>query len=667
MNDMIGRTLGPYRVLEQLGMGGMATVYKAYHPAMNRYVAIKVLPPHLARDPNFRVRFQRETHAIARLEHRYILPVYDVGEDEGIPYLVMRYTTGGTFGDLIAQHTLPLAQAVKVVRQIAEALEYAHDHSIIHRDIKPANILIAHDGNALLSDFGIAKIIEGTLNLTGEGMLIGTPFYMAPEQVRGQNADPRSDIYALGVVLYEATTGQRPFDAETPLAVALMHVHNPLPVPTNVNAAIPESLERVILKALAKEASDRFQTAADMATALRQVELELQTSPLNERKAAPTTVVVSTTQTPATTGSPQPLSKRWPSRWLGIAAVTIVGIVAAAVWLWPRATPAGSSATSAPAIRASAPTGLAAQVNTLALQGNNVWAATVGGLVRWDSSLTAQVFASTNGLPFEDDEVQAIVVAADGTLWLGGGGVAHLRPDGNRLSDITFYTSDDGLGTPVVRAMMSDKDGTIWAGGPRNGEQSPISHFDGTRWRTDELPMNDPALNNLELNVRALFRSSDGALWVGLDRDGIVRWDGQRWTYFGPDQGVLAPTSDVADVRIRRFAQDAQGVVWAAGTDRGLLRFDAIQSRWQSISVANVRRIRGITATLDGNLWATGDYFIARSTNNGRDWESMGANDSTVGIDVSALVQDPQGRVWIGSYSHGVSIFNGTQWQPLQR
>lgn len=113
MNDMIGRTLGPYRVLEQLGMGGMATVYKAYHPAMNRYVAIKVLPPHLARDPNFRVRFQRETHAIARLEHRYILPVYDVGEDEGIPYLVMRYTTGGTFGDLIAQHTLPLARPLR--------------------------------------------------------------------------------------------------------------------------------------------------------------------------------------------------------------------------------------------------------------------------------------------------------------------------------------------------------------------------------------------------------------------------------------------------------------------------------------------------------------------------------------------------------------------------
>src|SRR5215207_6782111 len=168
MSDLVGRTLGAYRIISQVGLGGMATVFKAFQPAMNRYVAIKVLPAHLARDASFRARFHRETHTIAGLEHRYILPVYDVGEDDGIPYLVMRYTDGGTMSDLLAAHKLGLDQAIRLVGQVAEALGYAHQRGIIHRDIKPANILIGPDGATLLSDFGIAKILEGTLNLTGE-------------------------------------------------------------------------------------------------------------------------------------------------------------------------------------------------------------------------------------------------------------------------------------------------------------------------------------------------------------------------------------------------------------------------------------------------------------------------------------------------------------------
>ncbi len=268
MADLVGQNLGPYRILEQIGLGGMATVYKAYHAAMDRYVAIKVLPQHLARDPNFRARFQREARAIARLEHLYILPVYDAGEDEGIPYLVMRYTDSGDLSDLIARQSLTIARAVQLISQVAAGLAYAHRLGVIHRDVKPANVLLSRAGDVLLTDFGIAKIYEETLQLTSEGTMVGTPAYMAPEQVQGQPVDARTDIYALGVVLYQALTGECPFMADTPLALALMHIHNPLRPPRQLNPNIPESLERIMLRALAKSPADRFQTADEMAEAL---------------------------------------------------------------------------------------------------------------------------------------------------------------------------------------------------------------------------------------------------------------------------------------------------------------------------------------------------------------------------------------------------------------
>lgn len=286
MTSLIGRTLGPYEILEQLGAGGMATIYKAHHAVMGRYVAIKVLPHNLAHDETIRARFRREVKTIARLEHRYILPVYDVGEYDGVIFMVMRYIEGGTLSDLIGRGPLPAERVVEIIGQVGEALAYAHRQGVIHRDIKPQNILIDRDGNALLSDFGIAKvIIEGTMHLTGEGTLLGTPYYMAPEQVSGQPIDGRADIYSLGVVLYEAFTGRRPFTADTPLSIALMHLYNPLRPPRQINPAIPEAIERVILKALEKDPDARYQTADEMVDNLRAA-LD-QTSPQPTLIAAP--------------------------------------------------------------------------------------------------------------------------------------------------------------------------------------------------------------------------------------------------------------------------------------------------------------------------------------------------------------------------------------------
>ncbi len=270
MGELVGRNLGPYRVLEQIGAGVMATVYKAYHAAMDRYVAIKVLPQHLARDANFRARFEREARTIARLEHRYILPVHDVGEADDIPYFVMRYTEGGDLSDLIQRKTMSVARIATIISQVAEALAHAHRQGIIHRDVKPANILISAEGDPLLTDFGIAKIYEDTVQLTSDGMMVGTPTYMAPEQLQGQPVDARTDVYALGVVLYQALTGEPPFVAETPLAVMLMHIHNPLRPPRQLLPDLPVSVERVILRVMAKEPKDRYQTASEMAEALRE-------------------------------------------------------------------------------------------------------------------------------------------------------------------------------------------------------------------------------------------------------------------------------------------------------------------------------------------------------------------------------------------------------------
>lgn len=269
MEDLTGRQLGPYRVMGPLGRGGMAAVYRAFQPGVDRYVALKILPREHADDPQFVARFQREARVIASLEHPNIVPVYDFGEDQGFTYLAMRFVEGGTLADLMESARLTMPQICKVVGQVGEALSYAHRRGVTHRDVKPTNVLIEATGNALLSDFGLAKIVEASVQLTATGGILGTPAYMSPEQALGRASDGRSDLYALGVILFELTTGRLPFSAETPVAVLMKHLHDPLPLPRSLNPDIPEPVEAVILKALAKDPEDRQACASDLVAALR--------------------------------------------------------------------------------------------------------------------------------------------------------------------------------------------------------------------------------------------------------------------------------------------------------------------------------------------------------------------------------------------------------------
>lgn len=278
-----GKTLGRYQVLEPLGQGGMARVYRAYHPQLDRFVAVKVMRSDLVDDEAFLARFQREARAVANLRHSNIVQVFDFDVEDDVYYMVMELLEGDTLKTRLHTYRgqgqqMPWGETVRIILDVLSGLIYAHSEGMIHRDIKPANILLTKRGEAVIGDFGITHIIGGT-HYTTTGALMGTLEYMAPEQGMEGRSDARSDIYALGVVLYEMLTQRKPYEAETPLAILMKHVNDPLPLPRRINPEIPESLERVVLKAMAKDPQDRYAGAAAMAEALQaaatEAEIEL--------------------------------------------------------------------------------------------------------------------------------------------------------------------------------------------------------------------------------------------------------------------------------------------------------------------------------------------------------------------------------------------------------
>lgn len=350
MEELIGQSLGQYRIVEIIGQGGMATVFKARQPGLERWVAVKVLPPHYAADRHFSAHFLREAQAIAQLEHPHILPVYDFGQQGRYIYLVMRYIEGSrTLADVMRQ-PLSYSQMLSYLDQVAAALDYAHERGIVHRDIKPTNILLNQNW-VFLADFGLARLTQAGASPTITDVALGTPAYMSPEQGRGAKVDARTDIYALGVIIYEMLTGEIPHTAESSQAILYRRNQEVPPLLQVYRPDIPPLLDQIVQKALALDPDARFQSAGALVKALRQAVPEPQasqllTTPVPDRAAF--------SPPPEPPALPSPVISAPPARdlyWLwvaiaGLTALIVLVLLAGVIWLGIRpvgAEPAGGA------------------------------------------------------------------------------------------------------------------------------------------------------------------------------------------------------------------------------------------------------------------------------------------------------------------------------------
>ncbi len=258
-----GETVAGYEVLGQVGAGGMATVYKAWHERLDRHAALKLLHSSFVQDDGFLERFEREARIVARLDHPHIVPVYDYAEHNGVPFFVMKYIEGGTLKRRLIKHGITLDEIMRMMTQLADALTYAHEKAVLHRDIKPSNILIDERGLAYLTDFGLARIAEVGDSTISHDMMLGTPHYISPEQAKGERyLTPATDVYSFGIILYELLAGVLPFSGDTPYAIVHEHIYTPPPRPSALNPELTAAVDAVLLKALAKDPERRYQSAS---------------------------------------------------------------------------------------------------------------------------------------------------------------------------------------------------------------------------------------------------------------------------------------------------------------------------------------------------------------------------------------------------------------------
>lgn len=694
-----GQMIGAYQIISQIGKGGMATVYKAYHAAMDRYVALKVLPHQFAHSDEFLGRFQQEVRVIARLEHPRILPVYDYGEHNGIPYLVMRYLEAGTLSDRIKAGNLSPTDIDRIIRQLLDALGYAHEKGVIHRDIKPSNVMIDRRGDVFLTDFGIAKLVEGTAEFTATGAITGTPAYMSPEQAQGKPLDIRSDIYSLGIVLYEMITGRVPFEAETPLAVLLKKIQEPPPPPSLARPDIHPALEAFLLKALARNPDDRYTSADEFLAGWSNAQSVLQAGASTAALPLPTPAA-SAPPAPQPISSPAPSPRRTPPAappppqpqaqhvaqqekparpprkrlaWLvGGGAVLLViccGIGMLAASLMNRdAGPTTLHASPPPSIQgltlpsANPPAGWTnwSSGNTiyaLSIWNNTLFSAGPGGLTVWDRQTgQSSRITAANGLP--GSEAYAVLVDPQGVLWVGtDNGLG--RWDGSAWKT---FDQDGELDSDIV-TVLAQIGGQVCAGTHYAGfDGGGLQCYDGARWRAvPDIPStSDDRPDTISYNVTTLLEDGQGAYWVGTS-DGLAYFGGGGWTVYDTPQGLPHPYVNVIFV-------DSQGSLWVGTQDGAAILENERFIPQSQLGELSLYDVRGIVEDDQGAVWLSGLYSIVRYQPSTGDWTDYSLDNQSIPTqEASAAVRAADGRLYFGSFDRGVLAYqDGFQnWQVL--
>lgn len=667
-----GQEIGPYRIIEQAGKGGMATVYKAYHAAMDRHVAIKILPFEFSGDPEFLQRFRREVITIARLEHPHILPVYDSGDFQGAPYLVMRYLDAGTLRDRIRQKRLSLPEIDHIVSQLSDALAYAHNLGVIHRDLKPTNIMLTERNDVLLTDFGIAKVLGAGTQITATGAITGTPAYMSPEQGDGSQIDQRSDIYSLGVVLYEMITGRVPFEAETPLAVILKHIQAPLPLPSSILPVHP-AIERVILKTLAKQREDRYASAAEFKAAWKKAILASSMPEAPPTQQMPRPQAVSVEPQPARPPAPAAEARPHPTiapvegpprqqpappqadskpgrRWLwlgGVVALAVIAVCIFSVTLIYRACCAPEPDIAGQATEQASeqlpPDSAGTDGETVgqetetdgASEGTAPEATAPSG--EGASLLVGEALPyPAEGGPFENfvgaGVIYTVALHNEQIIAGGPGGISVYDQD---WSLVQRFTIADGLPTNSVFYLFSDEDtGDLWA-----ATDAGAVRYDGESFTVydEDDGLDKDYLNFVgrigDLIVAGSAYSSDGG--------GINLFDGTSWTLLPGFDSTSGGSETRFDTSVWEAVVDDAGITWFA-TAHTLAAWDGANwTRYTTAEGLPNNFINGITTHPDGYVVATTEGGAAFF--NGTRFESFGP---TVGHSINDFIVDSNGDFW---------------------
>lgn len=500
-----GKTIGRYEVAERVGRGGMGVLYRAIDPVLGREVAVKMLLADFANDDVARNRFFREARAVARLQHRNIVTVFEFAEEDGSPYLVMEFLRGQSLAKRLAQGPRPsISEALDIVGQLCDGLHFAHGHGVVHRDVKPGNIWLQPDDTVKLLDFGIAKVTTGTV--TQHQSLVGSAQYMSPEQIEGGEVDGRTDVFAAGVVLYEMLSGRKPFEADSPTAVLVKILQEP-PAPLETVASdVPPRLAAAVRQALAKQPAERFPSAADFGAELRLIRLELEVPtdltktvvrPPLPRPGDLPPLIVESEQTESAPGARRPLRR---VQWVAAACVTVIVAVGLVNWravVWPDRAD-GKRGPTEPTTPPEPP----AQPSMIAIDSDPP-----GATVFIDGSVVGQVLPMD--LPREQAAGRRLRVVLDGRVTQE----RTLSADDLRNPMVTVSLPPAPVARTIVLTARGSYPFEIWRGGQRLAprrlsHEVQVKNTDAVTVRAADVLLNRP--------VRLQGTGADGRLSISV-------------------------------------------------------------------------------------------------------------------------------------------------------